>query len=617
MQKITAFLITLLLIHLALDNNRALGQALGENGRTELQNGTELPIGKITIQGGKRLKEKEIRRVMASRAPSWKTLFKPKPVFHEDVLKEDVDRIKRLYWTKGYYSVQISSSWEVTEEDLVALTIRIEEGQPTIVKDISFIVEEKEIQGFQENFRQKIPIAVMEPFVLEKYERAKEIIYQFLADRGYPTSSVEGEARVDREKREAYLTFKVKAGPKAYLDNISIQGNESVSEKLILRELTFEKGQLFSLSKIQESQKKLYDTRLFRTAIISYEKEVHDEDRININIDVTESKMRSFKFGVGYGTEDKLRGLIGWTHRNFGQRGGDFQITAKASSLVRQFEVNFRQPFFPDKKSQLFAASLLKQEIQPSFILDQFTNQVRLSRKLKENIDGFLGYNLDFNKLEEVAPLTAAALENVTEDITLNSFISVGFSHDSSDQLFYPTRGHVESLILELSSRFLGSHEEYLKTRADFKGYYRLFDDLILAGRLTLGVINPFDTANDIPIFVRFFSGGSNSVRGYPFQQLGPLDLQGKPIGGNSLLESSLELRFPVWNNFHGVVFADAGALSEGIFDYPIDELKYAVGIGIRYLTLIGPIRIDLGYPLNPDIPLDKIQLHMSIGQAF
>lgn len=622
MLEIVTLLITLIGVHMAILAGYCLGQTGVEDGLSQSDQETEfqireLHISKINVKGAKKVKQKEIKKVMTSRAPSVKAIFKPKPVFKEETLKEDIEHIKMLYWTKGFYSVQISYSLEEIEDNLVNIQILIDEGELTVVKDIEFLMDEEEIESFEVNFRQLVPIKVEEAFVLEKYEKSKEVIYQFLANRGYPIASVEGEAKVDREKKAAYLSFQVTAGTKAYFDQISVQGTQSVTENIILRELSFERGQLFSLSKIQESQKKLYNTRLFKTAIISYEREVHAGDQININIKVTERKMRSFKIGAGYGTDDKLRGLIGWTHRNFGGAGGEFQIIGRASSLVRQLEVSFRQPYFPDMKSQLLIASLLEQETKPSFILDKFTNKVRLSRKLTDHSDGFLGYNLDFNKLKEVAPLTAVTLENVPEDITLNSYISVGMSHDNSNDLFYPTRGNAESLVMELSSRYLGSQENYLKVKADVKAYYRLVDDVVLAARLTLGFINPFDAANDIPIFVRFFSGGSNSIRGYPFQLLGPLDPQQKPIGGTSLLESSLELRFPIWKQLRGVVFADAGTLSQGIFDYPIDELKYSVGIGLRYQTLIGPIRLDIGYPLNPDIPLDRFRIHVSIGQAF
>lgn len=577
----------------------------------------KLTINQIAIQGARIIKRKDIIKVMSTKALTLKQIFKAKPEFEEETLKEDIENIKKLYWTAGFYSVQVSYNWDISEDNLVSIYITITEGEPTLVNDIVLELKEEEIKGLKDNILKEIPFKLKKPFVLDDYEKTKEIIHQYLANRGYPLVAVEGEAIVDEKKKEAHITFRVKGGIKAYIGKISIRGNEGVAEKVIRRELIIEEGQLFSLRNLQESQKKLYETKLFKTGVLSFNREIHDKNQIDVEVKVVERTMRSFKFGVGYGTDDKLRGLIGWTNRNFGQRGGELEITGKASSLTKELEANFRQPFFLAKNNQLLLSSLVEEETQPAFVLDKFANKVRISRKLNRTSEGFLGYNLEFNKLTEVGLITEETLQTIAADITFNSFISAGIRHDSSDNLFHPTKGNVESLVIEVSSRYLGSDENYLKAKADLKAYYQLVDKVILAGRLSLGLIYPFDEAKDIPLFVHFFSGGSNSIRGYPYQKLGPLDPQGLPIGGNSLLESSLEVRFPIWNSINGVVFADAGSLSRELADYPVDHLKYAIGLGLRYETLIGPIRLDVGHALNPDLPLDKYRIHLSIGQAF
>ncbi|MBI4596080.1 MAG: outer membrane protein assembly factor BamA [Candidatus Tectomicrobia bacterium] len=617
--KFLAFTLSAILALISMDffPSLSMGQEVTETSQKDQAGEAKLKIGQIIIKGARKVKRKDIIKVMSKKAPTLKDLFRTKPEFEEEILTEDIQNIKKLYWTAGYYSVQVAHYWKTSEENLVTIYIDIMEGEPTLIKDFVLEIKEEEIKSLEEKILKEIPLKVNKPFVLDNYERAKEIIYQYLADKGYPLTSVEGETKVDEENKEAHITFRVQPGPQAYIGRINIQGNLNVAEKVIRRELTFEEGQLFSQSKIQESQKKLYDTKLFKTAVISFDRAINEEHQIGILVKVVERTMRSFKFGVGYGTDDKLRGLVGWTHRNLGQRGGELEITGKASALTKEVEGNFRQPFFLDKNNQLLLSSLIEQETEPAFVLNKFGNKLRLSRKLTKTSEGFLGYNLEFNKLTEVGLITEETLQEIAADITLNSFISVGLRNDSSDNLFYPTKGNVESLVVEVSSGYLGSQENYLKAKTDLKGYYELVDKVILAGKLSLGLIYPFDAARDIPLFVHFFSGGSNSIRGYPYQKLGPLDQQGLPRGGNSLLESSLEIRFPIWNKIHGVVFADAGSLTRELLNYPLNDLKYAVGLGLRYQTIIGPVRIDVGHALNPEIPIDKYRLHLSIGQAF
>ncbi|MEE9193299.1 MAG: BamA/TamA family outer membrane protein, partial [Thermodesulfobacteriota bacterium] len=142
---------------------------------------------------------------------------------------------------------------------------------------------------------------------------------------------------------------------------------------------------------------------------------------------------------------------------------------------------------------------------------------------------------------------------------------------------------------------------------------------IVIAKRLQFGMLYPFGSTGefDVPIFKRFFAGGSNSVRGFPFQKLGPLDSNEDPLGGNSLLVGNLEVRFPFYADLGGVVFLDYGNVFPDSFSYPLDKLKYAVGTGIRYNTIIGPLRLDFGYALNPNPDLNRFQVWLSVGQAF
>ncbi|MGC8494714.1 MAG: BamA/TamA family outer membrane protein, partial [Syntrophobacteraceae bacterium] len=139
------------------------------------------------------------------------------------------------------------------------------------------------------------------------------------------------------------------------------------------------------------------------------------------------------------------------------------------------------------------------------------------------------------------------------------------------------------------------------------------------AARLKYGAIEPLGDTSEVPIFKRFFSGGADSVRGYPYQRLGPLAADGNPIGGMELLEGSLEFRFPIKKTLEGAIFSDFGNVAPTLDSFSWQDNRYTAGVGLRYLTLVGPLRFDVGYELNPPehVSFAPYQFYFSIGQAF
>jgi outer membrane protein insertion porin family/translocation and assembly module TamA len=187
------------------------------------------------------------------------------------------------------------------------------------------------------------------------------------------------------------------------------------------------------------------------------------------------------------------------------------------------------------------------------------------------------------------------------------------------DSTLDPKKGWRLLQNFELASRYLGSQVDYAKLTLEGRGYVPTFEFGTLATKLKWGGIEPLESTAVVPIFKRFFCGGSDSVRGYPYQRLGPLDSEGNPIGGMNLLEGSVEWRFPVRESFKGVIFFDFGNVTPQIKTFAWEDTRYTAGVGVRYLTIVGPLRFDVGYELNPPEQnfFAPYQFHFSIGQAF
>ncbi|HYN39543.1 MAG TPA: BamA/TamA family outer membrane protein, partial [Rhodospirillales bacterium] len=233
----------------------------------------------------------------------------------------------------------------------------------------------------------------------------------------------------------------------------------------------------------------------------------------------------------------------------------------------------------------------------------------RVRRPLSETWTGSLGTSLEWSQLKD--------------DKGENTSTLVGFPaelyRDATDSLLDPRDG----IRLRLQATpYLGWFNEtarFVSGVATVSGYQPLDQEkrFVLAGRAKLGSILG-ESREDIPANKRFYAGGGDSIRGYQFQKVGPLDDNNDPLGGRSVLELNAELRALVWGNFGLVPFIDGGNVYTPVYPDFSEELRWAAGIGARYITVVGPIRFDIAFPLNPPRELDEpFQFYVSLGQAF
>lgn len=571
-------------------------------------------ISKIRIKGAKAVSLKEIKENMATEFPSIKPWI-TRPEFDEEVLKDDMVRIKRLYSKYGYYDAHATYKLKYNKErDRVEITINIKEGKPIILEELNLDIRGEIEDRLKKEILESIPIKVGKPFSAVSYQATKGTILDILSANGYPKATIEGEALINRKHKWAHATLIIDPGPLYRFGEITITGNKEVEEEVIRREITFKEGDIYSTKHLSDTQARIFQLGLFSSVVIDT-KFNEKQHRANINIRVKERKLGTLKIGVGYGTEDLLRGQLVWTQRNLFGGGRKLEASAKLSFITQRFETQFSQPYIAGKRSEFTGSFNLQRDILPSFSSDSITGSAGIKKGFLDVYSAFGTFNVQISKLSDISSATE---EFIRENNFFLTFFNFGLERNTTDSILNPTRGTLLTTNLETSFKTLGSDVNYLKGFAEARGYKKI-SKLVLAKRLGIGFIEPFGTTRrfDIPLFKRFFAGGSTSMRGFPFQKLGPLDENNEPVGGNSILLGSFELRFPIYRNFGGVAFLDYGNVFPKEFDIRLDELKYAVGTGLRYNTLIGPLRIDIGYALNPEPGIGRFQFFLSIGQAF
>ncbi|MDY6864006.1 MAG: outer membrane protein assembly factor BamA [Thermodesulfobacteriota bacterium] len=581
-----------------------------------------LYIKSIKFTGVQRNFINDINKEIITKKPSRKPGC-PKPVFDERILKEDIERIEYFYKNNGYYHVIVEYRLSKDfKKKIIDVEIIVNEGAPTLIGKININI--RNFNNFKKKqWKERLLNVILckdgEPFKVNDYEKSKEEIRKLLVNHGYFYAGVLGKAIVDKRHFKATITFNLDTGKLQYFGSVTIIGNKGVKSKTILKELTFKEGDIFSLTKIYESQQNIYKLGLFKSVVIS-PKVVQRNTKIPIQISIEEIKKKTLKVGIGYGDEDEFRFQIAWDHKNFFGAAKSLSVASKYSLLIRSITTDFNQPYFLDKNSSLGIHFGIDREYLESYTNEKILSSIKIGRTLGKNLEGFVSYKLELNRPVSVGKTVIQELKETKRDkFYWISGGEIGFRLDTVKNNIDPQEGLVCSAFLEPATFLLGSEEDYIKGVTGVRMYRKIVPGITLAARLKFGFIKPYRNTQDVPIFKRFFSGGSNSVRGYPFQELGPLDKKGDPIGGHSLVEGSLELRHSFYRELKGVFFFDIGNVYRDSFDFNISGLKFSAGWGLRYKTLIGPIRIDLAFPLNPlhEQDLSLFRFHFSIGHAF
>ena len=254
------------------------------------------------------------------------------------------------------------------------------------------------------------------------------------------------------------------------------------------------------------------------------------------------------------------------------------------------------------------------------FLTERCQCKLAWKRELPWDIRAYAGYLIQFDKPYNIPGTVEYVFFPQPQDQTFRtSEIFFGFRRDTTDDLAYPTQGSIILFHYELASSFLGSGYQYTSGRLEGRRYFDLWKkEYILATRAAVGLMEPIQDTHQIPLFRRFFTGGYNSVRGYRYFILGPTDVAGNPIGGQALLEGNMELRFPVYKDFRGVAFMDAGNVYYRIANLSPANLYYGTGIGLRYKSPVGPVGFDIAFPLRHiHQKQDPVALYFAIGQTF
>jgi translocation and assembly module TamA len=452
---------------------------------------------------------------------------------------------------------------------------------------------------------------------------AGESVLAALREDGFALARVPPpDALVDHDSRTMDVVYAVDPGPRLALGEISIRGLDRLREDAVIRRLGLKPGEPYSPSRLERARRDLLAGGALAWARLTPGTVPDAQGRLPLTLEVAERPLRVMRFAGAYSSDEGATVSTSWTHRN---------LFGRAEQLTLKGEIGEMVSNRPDALSYLAGASLripdlwvrdlnlrldlgAVSESLEAYDREALTAGIVLERRLSERLSGSGGIAFERSRVTQ---------DGIAQDYRLLS-LPLTLTYDGTDDPLDPHRGMRLAAQVSPTQDLGADGVGFVLGRAVGSGYLDLAvvpgaglpqGRTVLAGRMALGSIVGASPA-EVPPDWRFYAGGGGSVRGYPFQSIGPRTAAGTPAGGDGLLEAGLELRQRIGTNWGAVAFVDSGAVSEDGIPGS-GALSVGVGVGVRYFTPIGPVRADIATPLNQSTGDSPVQLYIGIGQAF
>ncbi|MEX0773846.1 MAG: BamA/TamA family outer membrane protein [Balneolales bacterium] len=613
------------------------------------QDDTRPQVWGLEIEGNEQYSDMVLRDNMATEAPGFfrRLRFWNKEGFDyvEDEVRRDVIRIERYYRRRGYPHASVSYEVEVGKEEWRrAVTFYVQEGPPTVIENLEYVAADN--NGFLErleedpSFRrsqEQQSLREGQRYQLIRHSDIEGRFLNTLRNMGYVHADVEVAADVDTVENTAAVFINLNPGAVAYFDSIRVTGTQTVPGNYVVREGSIKPGERFSQDKLRAAQREIFSHHLFRFATITVPEQSRDST-VDINVNVREHALRSVRVQGGVGVEELIRADVSWQHRNILGNAHSFTSRARGSFLEQSANVDYLIPYIFNTHSSITISPFVQRLDEQNYQLLRGGINNSFLYQYSQKLAGTIAYEYTRNE-EQITGDTEIIEEQLFEDqiYDISAIQLSGYYTTSPDINRY--WGWSVRPFAEYSGVFGAGALSYQRFRLDVRRYFNI-SALQIALRSEGGVLFT-DHDENLPNHIRFYSGGTNSVRGWTRRQLGPKraimedeEFQNYvPVGGQSAFNFNVELRQDLRrliSNFGIAAFLDGGQVWREARGFNINELQYGIGGGIRYQSPVGPVRVDLGYKINPtpqDLrefegadfgpPLNRWAIHFSIGQAF
>jgi len=523
-------------------------------------------------------------------------------------IKDDIERLTAVLRSQGFYASRIEP--RLVDGELAEVRLRVETGPVYLLAnyDVTYVGSAL-ATGLPES---------MDELGLEAgmWARAAPLdaasgrLLDLLGAVGRPFARVvDKKFVVDHADTTLSATLTVDPGPPSLFGVMSFRGQRTVDEDYLQRFVPWKVGTTYDRRKVAVLRQRLIDTGLFDAVRIENAESPDADHRIAMTVSLEEAKPRTVAIGAGYASDEGFSAEASWEHRNLFGAQESLKFRGEFGETVRSLEAFARNPNVLIHDQDLLANVELHQQDSDAFDETAFTTFVGLERRLGRHWRVRGGPSFEFSE------------QNDNQGTRTFNLVGLPLSaaYDNTDSILDPTRGGRVALVVTPYTGVLGRDVSFVSSELSGSAYESLddADRFIGAARFRVGSVSNKDTTF-IPASKRLYAGGGGSIRGYEFQSVGPLDALGDPLGGRSVIEVGAEMRIRVYDSFGIVPFIEGGNVYDGAVPEAFSNAQWAVGLGFRYFTPVGPLRLDFGFPVNArDGVDDPFQFYISFGQAF
>ena len=572
-----------------------------------INEGRQMKIDRIAIRGNKGLTDKQIKAAMATQERQYYIL---RGTVQRQRLEDDIERILGLYNDHGFIHARVESHDVTVDRQKARVTINI-----VVVEGAQHLVSSVTLTGVtllpESEILRQLTLKAGDVFSRGRLRESVKAIEELYSNVGRASAEINPRIETLPNNRIG-ITLDINEGPTVYVERINIAGNVRSQDKILRREFQMAEGDIFTLRKLQRSRQRLVNLGYFEKVDVTTAPG-SDRTKIVVNVDVTERPTGVFSIGGGYSSQDSILGTIDLSQNNFLGRGWQMAIRLRAGANTQQGVISFTEPWLFDRP---LAAGFDLYNVRRQFIeydYDQLGGAVRLSHPFEEYWRWNALYRLSN---DEISNIDSGASQDLKDEAgsSVTSLVQGSVSRDSRDNFQAPTRGGTFSVVADVAG--LGGDSRFVKTVASLAHYQPIWLGHILSGRIE-GAYGFGWGGEELPLFERFYLGGSNSIRSYKSRQISPKDDTGERIGGTSSVLGNIEYIIPLPFNVRAALFFDVGNVYGFGTKFDLTDLRTAVGGGLRWLSPFGPIRVDYGFNLNPQ-PGDRSgAFNFSVGSPF
>jgi outer membrane protein insertion porin family len=577
----------------------------------------------VRFEGNTHFSDRVLRKQMKTRQKTLFSFVDKSGRLDETQLQDDLQKIREFYQNHGYVDVAVRDvRKQRTSSGALQIVIAIDEGPQYHVGKLRFV-------GYKATTEEKLRAVVkMKEGAIYSAKAIKDDA-KAMAD-AYGTGGYV-DLTIIPESSPAYgglidITYRIDEGQRSYVERITITGNTRTKDKVIRREVLISPGDVFNTVRVEVSKKRLENLGYF-SKVDTFPVDTGVEGRKNLDIQVEEKRTGSLNFGAGFSTIDSLIGFIELTQGNFDitnwpsltGAGQKFRIRLQGGTERKDIELALTEPWFMDRPISVSFSSFYHEANYLSSLYDQrnYGFSLEARKGILPYLYGTLGYRLEdinaFNISITASDALLAEFGNSTKSVVTASLV-----YDRRDNPFLTRHGERITYTWWVAGFPAGGTESIYGFDVEASKYWLLpWDTILLVNAEVAGVDAWKNRDRLVKIYDRLFLGGSNNLRGFEFRDVGPKDIHGEPLGGQSMARATIEYTFPIIAKARGAIFYDTGFVNTNPWDYNFNNVASDIGFGLRLDLPIGPLRIDYGIPIQQAGNHGSGKFNFNVGYQF